>query len=436
MNGQPSEYASTPPLAEQSLASGTRHRAARIAVFIHSLSGGGAQRRAVTLANRFVARGRSVDLVTVKSDGPLRARLSPEIRVVALDVGDWDPAYVRIQPWLPTLTIKLLLSMRALERYLAQVRPDVLLSASNYVNLVAVVAWRRAGRPMPIVLRASNQLAGNLPVESWYVHLLRNRLRRIASRLYPEACAVIAVSNGVASEVVRVTGIPEERVRTIYNPVVTAELLQRSRAGVQHPWLDDPSVPVILGVGRLKPQKDFATLLRAFAIVRRARPARLIILGEGSLRARLVGLVERLGLQHDVQMPGFFENAPAWMARASLFVLSSLWEGLPSVLIEALAVGCPVVSTDCPSGPREILDGGRYGALVPCGDPQALADAILQTLRNPVARETLRERAAAFTGAEAPDQYLEVLDACIGQYRHAGVGNARGGATTGRGVGA
>lgn len=387
------------------------HRAAHIALFIHSLAGGGAQRRAVSLANGFAERGRVVDLVAVSSDGPLREQVAPGVRLVGLETGDWDRTYVRLHAWLPSPTAQVLFCARALGRYLTQVRPDALLSAASYVNLVAVTAWRQAGRPMPLVLRASNHPAGNLPSRVWFRRVIRAGVRRIAARLYPEASAVIAVSQGVADEVVRITGMPPDRVHTIYNPVVTPELQRRAGIPVRHPWVGDPAVPLILGVGRLNLQKDFPTLVRAFAAVRRVRPARLIILGEGPQRSRLLSLVEALGLGADVELPGFAENAPAWMARAALFVLSSLWEGLPGVLIEALAMGCPVVSTDCPSGPREILEGGRYGLLVPCQDPQALAEAMLRTLAEPRERDLLRARAAAFIGADVPDRYLQVLDA-------------------------
>ncbi len=427
MNRQVVKGADSVAPAEQLYQAGAGERADRIAVFIHSLSGGGAQRRAVSLANGFVERGRAVDLVAVSSQGPLRDQLAPGVRLVGLDGGDWDRTFVRVSPWLHSRTLQVLLSPRALGAYLAQVRPDVLLSAASFVNLVAVLAWRRVGRPMPLVLRASNHPAGNLPGNIWLRGLIRAGVRRLAARLFPEACAVIAVSEGVAREVARVTRLPPERVRAIYNPVVTPELLRRGSAPVAHPWMEDPKVPLILGVGRLKLQKDFATLLRAFALLRRELPARLIILGEGPLRRPLTALVAHLRLRQDVELPGFVENAPAWMARASLFVLSSLWEGLPGVLIEALAMGCPVVSTDCPSGPREILEGGRYGPLVPCQDPEALATAMLRTLREPLDRALLRARAADFTGVDVPDRYLEVLDACVrGSRQAAPTGSAPG----------
>jgi glycosyltransferase involved in cell wall biosynthesis len=227
--------------------------------------------------------------------------------------------------------------------------------------------------------------------------------------VYPWADAVIAVSDGVAEQVASLTGMPRERITTIYNPVVTPELLWRSREPVDHPWLAPGQPPVVLGVGKLKIQKGFRTLIRAFARVRAARPARLVILGEGARRRTLEALVDELGLREDVALPGYVENPWAWMSRASVFALSSRWEGLPGALIEAMACGCPVVSTDCPSGPAEILEGGVYGPLVPVGDAGALARAILELLDAPPDPARLRARAAAFCVDPALERYLEVL---------------------------
>jgi glycosyltransferase involved in cell wall biosynthesis len=198
----------------------------------------------------------------------------------------------------------------------------------------------------------------------------------LVKRFYPWADVVAGNSQGVAEDLRRVTGLPRERVRILHNPVVTPELQEKARLPVNHPWFGAGQPPVVLAVGRLTKQKDFPTLIRAFARVRQSRPARLIILGEGPDYAQLEALVCELGLKKDVALPGFVENPYAFMSRASLYVLSSRWEGLPTVLIEALYCGPPVVATDCPSGPKEILADGRHGALVPVGDVEALAEAI------------------------------------------------------------
>jgi glycosyltransferase involved in cell wall biosynthesis len=179
--------------------------------------------------------------------------------------------------------------------------------------------------------------------------------------------------------------IPIQKVHVIYNPVVSPELYEKADAPLEHPWFRSNQPPVILGVGRHRPQKGFDTLLRAFARVRQETPARLVILGEGPERPNLERLASELGVAADVDMPGFDPNPFRYMRRAGVFVLSSRYEGLPNVLIQALACGCPVVSTDCPSGPSEILDGGRYGALVPVDDVEAMAGAIVRALLGQVA---------------------------------------------------
>ena len=174
-------------------------------------------------------------------------------------------------------------------------------------------------------------------------------------------------------------------------------------------WFADGAPPVLLGAGKFKPQKDLSTLIRAFAMIRASRPARLIILGEGPQRKTLQALCTELGVLEDVAFPGFVDNPFAYMARSKVFVLSSAWEGFGMVLAEAMACGCPVVSTDCPSGPAEILEDGRYGPLVPVSDPEKMSAAIASTLDDPLPVETLRQRAAVFSDASAATLYRQVL---------------------------
>jgi glycosyltransferase involved in cell wall biosynthesis len=242
----------------------------------------------------------------------------------------------------------------------------------------------------------------------------RRYLPPLLKRAYLMADAIIAVSNGVADDLAATTGIPRDRITTVYNPVVDLELIAKARQPLEHPWFAPHEPPVILGVGRLHPQKDFATLIRAFARVRASRPARLVILGaessgDSAYIAELRALPARLGVAHDVDLPGFAPNPIAYMSRAATLVLSSSHEGLGNVLIEALACGTPVVSTDCPSGPREILDHGRFGPLVPIGDDDAMAAAIQTALDDPVSTELLRSRAELFTVERAVNRYLELM---------------------------
>jgi glycosyltransferase involved in cell wall biosynthesis len=240
----------------------------------------------------------------------------------------------------------------------------------------------------------------------------RRYLPALLRRAYPMADAVVAVSDGVADHLARTTGLPRAAIRTIHNPVVGPDLPALAAEPVDHPWFRPGGPPVVLGVGRLVAQKDFPTLLRAFAAVRRRRPARLVILGEGTAAARgaLRSLAAELGCADDVDLLGFVANPFAYMARASAFALSSLHEGLPGVLIQAMACGCPVVSTDCPSGPAEILDGGRYGELVPVGDAEALGEVVLRALAAPPERDLLTARADLFSVDRAAARYEALLD--------------------------
>jgi glycosyltransferase involved in cell wall biosynthesis len=220
----------------------------------------------------------------------------------------------------------------------------------------------------------------------------------------------VAVSRGAADDLARSTGLRRELVQVVYNPVITPGMLAQARRAPEHPWFAKDQPSVILGAGRLTAQKDFRSLVRAFAAVRATRPVRLMILGEGEERPALEALARELGVSDDVSLPGFRPDAIACMASAALFVLSSAWEGLPTVLIEALAVGTPVVSTDCPSGPREILQDGRLGALVPVGNVAALSRAMSEALdRAPSAVPA--EALSPFTLDAAVDHYLRLIEA-------------------------
>jgi glycosyltransferase involved in cell wall biosynthesis len=294
----------------------------------------------------------------------------------------------------------------ALARYLRTQRPEAMLSALNHSNLAAVWARRLAGVPTRLVVSERNTLsvrAGRS--EDRGLRALPGMIRRF----YPWADAVTAVSDGVADDLARVAGIPRERIVTTWNPVVSPALAEAAARPLEHPWLQPGEPPVVLAAGKLRPQKDFATLLDAFARVREGRAARLVILGEGPEEGSLRVRARRLGISAEVAFEGFVDNPFAFMARAAVFVLSSAWEGLPSVLIQAMACGCPVVSTDCPSGPAEILERGAYGPLVPVGDAAALADAIARVLAQPPDRERLRRRAQDFSAERVAQRYLDVL---------------------------
>ena len=233
---------------------------------------------------------------------------------------------------------------------------------------------------------------------------------------YPEADGVITVSDYVKDELVNRVGLCRDSISTIYNPVVDEELLGRAAEPLKNDWFAPEAPPVVLGVGRLTEQKDFATLMRAFAEVRKQREARLVLLGEGRLREELERLAQQLGIADDVRMPGFVPNPLRYMARAGVLVSSSEYEGLPGVLIQALAAGCPVVATDCRGGSREIVADGECGALVEIGDHLGMARAIAAELDQPSDPDKLRERSRAFCVLTGVDNYLNMIDATLTAY--------------------
>jgi glycosyltransferase involved in cell wall biosynthesis len=235
--------------------------------------------------------------------------------------------------------------------------------------------------------------------------LYRRRLRRI----YRHCDGVICNSEGVADDLVAFLDLPREGIAVLPNPTITPELLAAAEEPLAHPWFAPGEPPVILGAGRLGRAKDFGTLLKAFALLRRKRPCRLLILGQGRQKERLEAQARRLGVAADFELPGFVSNPYAYMARAGLFVLSSLWEGCPNVLIEAMAVGTPVVATDCRSGPREVLQGGRFGPLVPLRDAETMAGAMAATLDRPLPAAALGEAVQGYTVENSVRLHLQTF---------------------------
>ena len=389
-----------------------------LALLIRSLgaNGAGAERMWLHLAGAFAQRGHRVDLVLGRRTGHLADAVPAGVRVVDLDVRSLlplvgaalrDPRAARsLAPALAALPPPwILAAVPALADYLARERPDALLSALSYSNLAALWARERAGVAVRVVVSERNTLS----VRSAHARARRWRvLPLLESRWYPRADAILAVSQGVADDLALAAHLPRERIAVTYNPVVSDALERAARAPLDHPWFAPGAPPVVLGVGKLAQQKGFDVLLHAFARVRAQRAARLVILGEGPQRRALARRVASLGLGDDVALPGFVANPYAWMARSAVFALSSRWEGLPNALIEALACGCAVVSSDCPSGPAEILENGRLGPLVPVDDAAALAAAIERALApsDPAPR---RARARDYAIERVAPRYLAAL---------------------------
>jgi glycosyltransferase involved in cell wall biosynthesis len=364
-------------------------RAAKVALYLPSLVGGGAERVTVKLAHGLAELGTTVDLVLANAEGPNLAEVAPHVRVIDLGA----QRVIASLPWLVT--------------YLRREKPDAMLSAMAHANVVALWAKRLARVSTRLIV--SERVTQQNPMCSKARHA--RLLPLLESRFYPWADGIVAVSQGVAENLSQLARLPRERITVIYNPVVTDELIGKARQSLQNPWFAPGEPPVILAAGRLSEQKEYPTLLRAFALLRQRCQARLLILGEGEARAELEQLVRTLGLEQHVGMPGFVGNPYPYMARAAVFVLSSKFEGLPGVLIEAMACGCPVVSTDCPSGPAEILDGGQFGRLVAVGDVSGMAAAIALALDQGRGDATrlAQERARDFSVERATNAYYTIL---------------------------
>ena len=392
---------------------GRRH----IALFLSALRGGGAERASLDLARAFSTLGCRVDLVLCRREGELVSQVPRGIRTVEVGVSPLHKAIhslVRLRPETTRALLGLLLitlrrkvrSLPSLEGYLHEERPEVLLASTPIPNLLALWAVRLTAVDTRLIIKQDSSLTtigrkGSDP--------FRRRLPFFMTRWYPRAHGIIAVSGGIARELCEVLGAPKERIRVIHNPVDLDRIASLVAEPLDDPWFRPGEPPVILAAGRLIPQKDYPTLLHAFSRLRRNGQARLVILGEGKERSRLEAMIRDLGLTADIRLPGFQANPYAYMARAAVFVLSSVSEGLATVVIEALACGRPVVSTDCPYGPAEILGNGKHGRLVPVGNPDALAQAIQSTLTAKIDPVNGTKRARDFELGAVAQQYLRVF---------------------------
>lgn len=397
---------------------GSAPRIGRLAFYSDHLKSGGAQKIPLMLAKEFVGRGYRADLVVCRSEGELIDEVPEEVDIVELQptglLSAQAYALASDPRGLPHVTdSRSLRYLPDLVRYLRREKPDVLISARPYMNVEACLANRLARGATRVIVGEYNQLSMSPALRSWF----RSRyLPPVLRRAYLSADAIVALSDGVADDLAAVTGIPRQQIVTI-PPPVPPELPELAQEPLDHPWLENGGPPVILGVGRLTGAKDFPTLVRAFARVRKQRAVRLLILGNTATqkktekrKAELMHLAAELGVADDVHLAGYVRNPFPYMARAAVFVLSSVTEGFGMVVAEALACGCPVVSTDCPSGPAEILGQGRYGRLVMVGDDAALARAILETLQSPPDPEMLRARGALFSLERCAERHENIME--------------------------
>lgn len=362
----------------------------RIAIYMPSLGGGGAERAMMDISRGFADRGVSVDMALVKSEGPYIELMDERVRLI-------DFKARRTVASLPRLI-----------RYISRERPDALISTLPETNVVALFAKKFFVKKVPVVARRAN----NFSMEYANAKPKDRAVLRLERSLLPSANAVVVNSRGVADDLSETVPGVSGLISVAHNPIVWPDHAQSSDAGVDHPWFSGGGPPVILAAGRLVETKGHADLIRAFSEVLTRREARLVVLGEGPERSGLLRLARRLDVAQAVDFPGFHLNPFAYMAKASVFVLSSAYEGFPNVLVQAMACGTPVVSTDCPSGPNEALMGGKLGRLAPVGDVRALADAITQTLDNPIKPSLLVERARAYSAQASIDRYMEIVSKC------------------------
>jgi glycosyltransferase involved in cell wall biosynthesis len=361
-------------------------RSERVSLFLPSLAGGGAERVFVELANGFAERGVAVDLVLACASGPYVNEICGAVRVVDLGCSG------------------VLRAIPRLARYLARERPAALLSALDHANVAAVIARLISVSPTRCVVSMRSMPRA---VYEQMPSVRARLLLQLMKITYPLAEGIVANAQAVARDLAELLGSDPE-ITVIYNPLHVDRIERLSREDVGHPWAAAGAPPIVLSVGSLTPLKDFITLARAFTFVRAQRPCRLVILGEGPERSRIEGVLRDSGIQADAYLPGFIGNPYPWMRRAGVFVSSSVTEGCPNALMQAMACGAAVVSTDCAGGSAEILEQGKWGRLVPVRDPQAMAGAIGAALDAPSSTQA-RRRALDFAPERILQRYLAIL---------------------------
>ena len=363
-----------------------------LGIYMPVFINGGVERVISNLISAFIAQGMKVDLVLNQGgQSSMLKRLPPEVEIIDLKANQFFK-------YLPKLI-----------SYLREKRPKTLLAAVHKAPEIAIIAKYLAMVSTRVVVSERSNLSLDIKIGNPLGNQMKSNLIPLAIRfLYPFADSIIAISHGVARDLATTAKLSLESIEVIYNPTISPQLSEKSQESIGHPWFAPGQSPVVLGVGRLEQQKDFPTLIHAFAKVRQMQTAKLVILGSGREEKKLLSLVDELKLNEDVAMLGFVDNPYAYMAKSAVFVLSSAWEGFGNVIVEAMAVGTPVVSTNCPNGPEEILDNGKYGELVPVGDSQAMAEAILRVLLGEI-KSVDSDWLEQFKLETVAQKYLDVL---------------------------
>ncbi|MFA6280556.1 MAG: glycosyltransferase [Bdellovibrionales bacterium] len=333
-----------------------------IALFTATLGGGGAERILINLATFFASNGWRVDLVVCKFVGELKDQVPPTVRIVSLDQK------------------RVVFSLPDYLRYLKIAKPPIVLSSIERPSIIAGFGKWLSKHQHKLFIRMEGTLITSEPLWKQFYRLPWLTLLAFS---YPKADGIFAISKGIAQQLMCVPTLKKTPIHLIYNPLIQPDFSSRIKEEPVYPSCIDTTLPTLIAVGRLHQQKDYPTLLKAFALVRKKSPSQLLILGVGPLKNKLKQLAASLGVAKDTHFLGFVTNPLSYIHRANVFVLSSAWEGLPGVLIEALTTGTPVISTDCRTGPSDVLENGRFGKLVPVGDEVALANGIIEILQRP-----------------------------------------------------
>jgi glycosyltransferase involved in cell wall biosynthesis len=360
----------------------------KIALFLKELTGGGTERMSLNLLAGLNALGYETILVVAMREGELWPLVPKQTEIICFGAsGGWG-------------------SLTQLIRFLRRRKPDVLIASLGYANLIALWAKLLARAKTKVVIREHSKLFAiwRWPKRSSDFHSL---LYRMFGRF---ADAAVAVSDEVADVMAHVTGIDRRAIAVISNPVITEDFETFSTAPVDHPFFKEDGIPVFIGVGRLAIEKDFQTLISAFAIFRAERPARLMFLGTGELLAALQAQCSSLGIDRDVAFLGYVQNPLPYMKHAAALVHPSRSEGFGNILVEALAAGTQIVCTDNSYGPRYILNGGEFGFLVPTGDPAAMAAAMKRAVDHPLPIDMGQKHARRFTAEAAAQHYADLIE--------------------------
>lgn len=366
----------------------------KILFFYEGLAPGGVERMAANLSFELIAQGHSLTFLFAGSPTENDYKVHPETKIV----------------WLKKDKSSARAAFFDLLRHLWRWSPDVLLTAMPQYNILGTIAKLFIPSNMVnIATERNDPEAEYRNAYSWRYRLVFKMYRYI----YPRADAVVCVSDGLKHTLAKFARLDVRKLKTIHNPAYRSTADETIEHFASHPWLDDRETPVIVAAGRLVVQKDFPTFLKAMAITNRESSVRAIILGDGPLRAEIEGLIRQLGLEHAVAMVGHVDDVRPYIRKSGFFVLSSGWEGFGNVLVEALGVGASIVSTDCPSGPREILEDGKFGILVPVGDHIAMANAILRLTRSPFDSKIQQKRALDFSTERIAKQYETLFLECM-----------------------